>query len=43
MKNKTDDWMEKLVKNYQLPTEEKVEKPKKMLSESQRKIILGEK
>jgi hypothetical protein len=43
MKNKADDWMEKLVRNYQLPEEAKSEKPKKMLTESQRKIVLGKK
>lgn len=41
MKNKVDDWMEKLVKNYQLPVESKTEEPKKVLTEAQRKIILG--
>jgi hypothetical protein len=43
MKNKVDNWMEKLVRNYQLPDETKSEKPKKMLTESQKKIILGKK
>ena len=43
MKNKIDDWMEKLVKNYQLPSEENADKPKKILTENQKKIILGKK
>ena len=37
MKNK-DDWMKKLVENYQIPTEPK--KPKKILTDKQKKIIL---
>jgi hypothetical protein len=38
---KQDDWMEKLVKNYQLPEDKpKVsEPPKQMLTEAQKKII----
>ena len=43
MKNKTEDWMEKLVKNYQLPEETDTQTPKKVLTESQKKIILGKK
>jgi hypothetical protein len=43
MKNKLDNWMENLVMNYQLPQEPNQEKPKKMLTESQKKIILGKK
>ena len=36
-----DDWMEKLVKNYNLPEEKPKasEPPKQMLTEAQRKII----
>ena len=37
MKNK-DDWMKKLVENYQVPTEQK--KPTKILTDKQKKIIL---
>ena len=37
MKNK-DDWMKRLVENYQVPTEEK--KPNKILTDKQKKIIL---
>lgn len=39
----TKDWMERLVKNYRIPTEEEVKQksePKKMLKESQLKKIL---
>jgi hypothetical protein len=43
MDNKTDNWMEKLVKNYQLPTEVNNTTPKKVLTEMQKKIILGKK
>jgi hypothetical protein len=43
MKNKLDNWMEKLVRNYQLPEETKSETPKKMLTDFQKKIILGKK
>ena len=44
-KDKQNEWMEKLVKNYRLPEDnpkEKVE-PKKILKESQLKIILNKK
>lgn len=46
MNNKTTkDWMEKLVENYRIPTEEEqkklAEKPKKILSESQLKKVLN--
>jgi len=37
MKNK-EDWIKKLVENYQIPTE--VKKPKKLLTDKQKKIIL---
>jgi hypothetical protein len=39
-KDTTKDWMEKLVKNYQIPedTQPKKEEPKRMLKESQLKI-----
>lgn len=39
----TKDWMEKLVKNYQLPEDKQVKKeePKRILKESQLKIIMG--
>jgi hypothetical protein len=44
-KDTTKDWMEKLVENYRIPTEEEqkklAEKPKKVLSESQLKKILN--
>ena len=43
MRNKTEDWMEKLVKNYQLPEEKNTQTPKKVLTENQKKIILGKK
>jgi hypothetical protein len=43
MKTKVDNWMEKLVRNYQLPEETKKEEPKKILTENQKKIILGKK
>jgi hypothetical protein len=43
MKNKADDWMEKLVRNYQLPNEPETTTPKKILTEVQKKIILGKK
>lgn len=42
MKNKVDDWMEALVRNYQLPKETQTQ-PKTVLTESQKKIILGKK
>jgi hypothetical protein len=39
----TKDWMEKLVKNYQIPQDKEVKKqePKRMLKESQLKIIMN--
>lgn len=44
MSKQTDDWMQKLVENYRIPTEEetkqKAEK-KKVLNESQIKKILS--
>jgi hypothetical protein len=42
-KDTTKDWMEKLVKNYQIPedTQPKKEEPKRMLRESQLKIIMS--
>jgi hypothetical protein len=43
MKSTIDNWMEKLVKNYQLPEETKSQAPKQMLTEGQKKIILGKK
>jgi hypothetical protein len=44
-KERQNEWMEKLVKNYQLPPDnpkQKVE-PKRLLRESQLKIIMGKK
>jgi len=44
MSKQTDDWMQKLVENYRLPTEEEVKKAtekKKVLNESQLKKILS--
>ena len=44
MSKQTKDWMEKLVENYRIPTEEEQNKktePKKMLNESQLKKILN--
>lgn len=44
-KEKQNEWMERLVKNYQLPPDtpkQKVE-PKRVLKESQLKIIMGKK
>ena len=44
MSKNTKDWMEKLVENYRIPTEEEQKKaaePKKMLNESQLKKILS--
>ena len=44
MSKQTDDWMQKLVENYRLPTEEEVKKTtekKKVLNESQLKKILS--
>jgi hypothetical protein len=43
MKNKMDTWMENLVKNYQLPKDEPNSVSTKILTESQKKIILGKK
>ena len=42
-KDTTKDWMEKLVKNYQIPedTQPKKEETKRMLKESQLKIIMS--
>lgn len=42
MSNQTNDWMERLVKNYKLPEEQPKEKKEQasMLKESQLKIIL---
>jgi hypothetical protein len=43
MSKQTNDWMEKLVKNYRIPLEEEVNKKtqtKKLLKESQLKKIL---
>lgn len=44
-KEKQNEWMEKLVKNYQLPPDKPTEKkePKRMLKESQLKIIMAKK
>ena len=36
---KQDDWMEKLVKNYNLPEQKEKETPKRMLTKEQKKII----
>ena len=44
MSKETKDWMERLVENYRIPTEEeqtKKSEPKKMLNESQLKKILS--
>ena len=44
MSKETKDWMERLVENYRIPTEEEQKKnavPKKMLNESQLKKILS--
>ena len=44
MSKQTKDWMERLVENYRIPTEEeqtKKSEPKKMLNESQLKKILS--
>jgi formiminotetrahydrofolate cyclodeaminase len=43
MKNETDKWMNELVKSYRLPKDvnDKKREKKKMLTESQRKIIEG--
>ena len=44
MSKETKDWMDKLVENYRIPTEEEQKKksqPKKMLKESQLKKILN--
>ena len=44
MSKQTKDWMERLVENYRVPTEEEVKKTtekKKVLNESQLKKILS--
>jgi hypothetical protein len=44
MSKQTKDWMERLVENYRLPTEDEVKKTtekKKVLNESQLKKILS--
>jgi hypothetical protein len=44
MSKETKDWMQRLVENYRIPTEEEQKKnsePKKVLSESQLKKILS--
>jgi len=44
MSRETKDWMERLVKNYRIPTEEEQSKnsePKKFLTESQLKKIMS--
>lgn len=44
MGKQTKDWMEKLVENYRIPTEEETQKKaekKKMLNESQLKKIMS--
>ena len=44
MGKNTKDWMEKLVENYRIPTEEETQKKaenKKMLNESQLKKIMS--
>ena len=38
MSKSTNDWMDRLVEKYSVPTE-KVEKPKRILTEEQIKII----
>ena len=43
MKSTVDNWMERLVKNYRLPEETNSQAPKQMLTEAQKKIILGKK
>ena len=42
MSHQTNDWMEKLVKNYKVPEEQPKEKkePVRMLKESQLRIIM---
>jgi hypothetical protein len=44
-KERQNEWMERLVKNYQLPQEKPNEKKesKRLLRESQLKIIMGKK
>jgi hypothetical protein len=44
-KERQNEWMERLVKNYQLPQEKPNEKkePNRLLRESQLKIIMGKK
>jgi len=43
MSNQTNDWMERLVRNYKLPEEQPKEKkqPASMLKESQLNIIMS--
>ena len=41
-KEKADEWLDKLVKKYKVPVETET-KPKKILKESQLKIILNKK
>jgi|TARA_R110000823_G_scaffold308492_1_gene432129 hypothetical protein len=44
MSKQTDDWMQKLVENYRIPTDEETKKnaeKKKVLNESQIKKILS--
>jgi hypothetical protein len=43
MSNQTNNWMERLAKNYKLPEEQPKQKkePVSMLKESQLKIIMG--
>jgi len=43
MSNQTNNWMERLAKNYKLPEEQPKEKKESvsMLKESQLKIIMG--
>jgi hypothetical protein len=43
MKNKVDNWIENLVRNYQLPEQTQSTTPRKVLTEAQKKIILGKK
>jgi hypothetical protein len=37
--NKTEDWLERLVKDYKLPIQEETEKPKRILSDKQLQIV----
>jgi hypothetical protein len=41
MSKNTDEWMERLVKNYRVPPQSENQGPKKMLKESQLKKILN--